>query len=88
MDGPSVTSWAWATLPILSPDPWLAGQSGTLFSIPELALAVAVVVLFRFAASTFAPLFGAPGCSAIQIERVPAGSDGDPSREAPYRSRA
>jgi hypothetical protein len=27
------TSLVWATLPILSPDPWLAGQSETLFSV-------------------------------------------------------
>ena len=85
---PAATSWAWATLPILSPDPWLADQSGTLFSVPELAPAVAVVARFLFAASTFAPPSGAPAYSAIQIERVPAGSGGDPNREAPHRSRA
>ena len=53
--GPATTSLVWATLPILSTDPWLAGQSGTLFSVAELALAVAAVVRFRFAAATFVP---------------------------------
>ena len=85
---PAATSWVWATLLILSADPWSADQSETLFSVPELAPAVAVVARIRFAASMFAPLFGAPGCSAIQIERVPGSSGGDPSREAPHRSRA
>lgn len=85
---PAATSLVWATLPILSPDPWSAGQSETLFSVAELALAVAAVVPFRFAAATFVPLFGVPGCNAIQIERVPAGSGGGPSREPPPRSHA
>src|SRR5206468_1366683 len=47
---------------------------GVLFAVP-----------FRFAAGAFVPLFGVPECSGTQIERVPADSDGDRSREAPLR---
>ena len=49
-----------------------------------------LLLSFRFdlLPQAFVPLFGVPGCSAIQIERVPAGSGGGLSREAPRRSRA
>src|SRR5207249_11763127 len=83
-----VTSLIWATLPVLPPALWLAGQSGILSSAVESAPAAAVVVQLQFADATFVPLFGAPECSAIQTEHVPAGSNAGRSHERLPRSRA